>query len=121
MWNPPNYAELQKLPPLRHYSESSLPEIKIHQHYFLGSADWWVSEFDSENRLFYGYVSLGDTQMAEWGYTALDELLNLKVPLGESANSMEVDRDLHWETRPISQVDGIVDCYKAQGIEKLLF
>ena len=121
MWNPPSNAELQKLPPLGHYSETSLPDIKIHQHYFIGGADWWVSEFDPKDRLFYGYVSLNDPINAEWGYSSLDEMLALQIsPIGTEAH-FEIDRDLYWQPRPIPQVDGIVDCYKAQGLLKLMY
>ena len=121
MWNPPTDAELQKLPPIGHYRDKSLADIKIHQHYFFGSADWWISEYDSKDKLFYGYACLGDKQLAEWGYIALDELMDLKIsPVGMSSY-FEVDRDLYWQPRYVPEVMDIVACYKEQGLERLLY
>src|SRR4051812_29433810 len=49
-------------------------EKVVHLHYFVGGCDWWVVELDPGERLAFGYVCLGDPQMAEWGYIPLDEL-----------------------------------------------
>lgn len=120
MWNPPTDAELQKLPPVGHYSKASLPDITIHQHYFLGSADWWVAEYDSNDRLFYGYVCLNDPINAEWGYSSLDEMLALKVSPLDTEAAFEIDRDLYWKPCAVPEVEGIVACYKAQGLNSLV-
>lgn len=50
-------------------------------------------------QLAFGYACLGDPQMAEWGYIALDELAVVyRPPL------LIVERDLHWSPRPAGEV-----------------
>lgn len=69
MWNPPSQGDLAMLPAL--YSTEPIPPAKklIHIHFFLGGSDWYVAEYDSKERLFFGFVVLnGDHEIAEWGY-----------------------------------------------------
>ncbi len=85
----------------RLYETESIPfEDKIiHQHYFIGGSDWYMAEYGAEERLFFGYAVLnGDREMAEWGYTSLDELADINVC------GVEVDRDLYWEARRFGDV-----------------
>jgi hypothetical protein len=50
-------------------------------------------------QLAFGYVCLGDPQMAEWGYIDLHELAEVfRPPL------IIVERDLHWMPRPAGEV-----------------
>ena len=47
-------------------------------HYFYGSTDIYICEYDGEDLMF-GYTILnGDLQNAEWGYTSLSEIT--KIP-----------------------------------------
>lgn len=92
MWNVPTAKQLAALPAL--YSTEKVPtsEKKLLMHFFIGSSDWWVVEYDAQNKLFFGYAVLnGDWEMAEWGYTSLEELKSIK------SGFVEVDRDLHWK------------------------
>jgi Protein of unknown function (DUF2958) len=80
------------------YASEEIPAADkiVHLHYFVGGCDWWVVELDSAERpqLAFGYVCLGDPQMAEWGYIGLDELAEIyRPPL------LIVERDLHWAPR----------------------
>jgi hypothetical protein len=72
----PSVSVLEAIPAL--YATEDTPEREkvVHLHYFVGGCDWWVVELDSAERpqLAFGYVCLGDPQMAEWGYIPLDEL-----------------------------------------------
>ena len=73
----------------------------VHLHYFVGGCDWWVVEVASIERpqLAFGYVCLGDPQLAEWGYIDLHELTEtFRPPL------LIVQRDLHWTPRPAGEV-----------------
>ncbi len=102
MWNEPSIQELEKLPPL--YSQEDVPSSDqlIHMHFFLGGCDWYVAEYDRNSRDFFGFAILNnDLQNAEWGYTNFDELRSVKV------HGIEVDRDLHWTPRKVSEVDRI--------------
>ena len=49
-------------------------------HYFTGSTDFYICEYDRNNTMF-GYAILGgDLQNAEWGYINLSEITDI-VPL----------------------------------------
>lgn len=54
-----------------------------------GAATWLVSEYDPENRLFFGLCDLG--QGVEIGYIDRDELEAIKGPFG-----LKIERDLWW-------------------------
>ena len=106
MWNMPTQKRLAKIPKLYGTETIPLTDKLIHLHFFLGSCDWYVCEFDGTDT-FFGYVILnGDYQTAEWGYFTIHKLGRLNV------RGFEVDMDLYWETRPAFQVDKI--CH-AQG------
>lgn len=65
-------------------------------HYFNGSSDWFIFEWDKKNRLFYGYTILnGDTQMAEFGDISIDELF------GDYGFGRTVELDLHYDPKPV--------------------
>ncbi len=71
-------------------------------HFFLGGCDWYVAEYDPNDRLFFGYAILNnDLENAEWGYVSYDELRSVSVC------GLEVDRDLYWQPRTTIQVDKI--------------
>ena len=111
MWNEPTEAELARLPPL--YATESTPweQTVIHEHFFLGSCDWYAAEYGAEERLFFGYAILNDDlDNAEWGYFSFDELRELRLRGG-----IEVDRDLHWRSRPASEVERIVAGHGGRG------
>ncbi len=103
MWNEPSAQDLQRLPRL--YETDHLPPAEkiIQEHFFLGSCDWYMSEYDPDDRVFFGYAILNDDfQNSEWGYVSFDELRSVRV------RGIEVDRDLHWKVRKASEVERIV-------------
>ena len=57
---------------------------------------WYVVEFDKLNRIFFGYVC-GIAK--EWGYFSLDELEEVKGPLG-----LHIERDLHFKEQPFGKI-----------------
>lgn len=66
-----------------------------------GSATWLATEYDPENREFFGFCSLfglGSPE-DEWGYFSLDELESIKVGFG-----LGIERDLYMDPQPISQI-----------------
>jgi hypothetical protein len=92
---------LEAIPALYATEDVAAADKVVHLHYFVGGCDWWVVELDSIERpqLAFGYVCLGDPQMAEWGYIPLDELAEVfRPPL------IIVERDLHWMPRPAGEV-----------------
>lgn len=72
------------------------------EHFFnpTGGQDWYVISYHPRERNFFGYVSLfHDPMMDELGYFSLAELEEFKGPFG-----LGIERDLHWEPRPLSEV-----------------
>ena len=110
MWNKPTSEELSKIPGLYSAEHIPLMEKVIYMHFFLGGCDWYASEYDPEERLFFGFAILNnDFEMAEWGYFSLEELSDIKVQF------LEIDRDLHFT--PTKAID-IENIRRAQGWER---
>lgn len=108
MWNPPTKKQLDRIPPLYATEKTKVEDKLIHMHFFIGGCDWYATEYDPEDRVFFGFAILnGDMQNAEWGYFSLDELESVKIPPG-----IEIDRDCYWTVRPAREVDKIAE---AQG------
>jgi hypothetical protein len=102
MWNEPTEKQLAEIPNIGTTERIKLGDKLIYMHFFLGSADWYVSEYDpKDGGLFFGFVDLGDPVMAEWGYFSFPELKEL------SHQGIQVDRDLHWEVRTAREVEKI--------------
>jgi len=66
-------------------------------HYFAGSCDWYICEWDGENT-FFGYVILGDLEMSEWGYIDREELLAVEK-IAEGAFNL----DFHCSHKTIEE------------------
>lgn len=97
----PTEAELAITPPLYDTDGKPPAEKVITLHYFVGSCDWWLCEYDPEEGIGFGYTCLGHRPSAEWGYVSLPELESIAVgPLRQP-----VERDLHWVPRPASECD----------------
>jgi hypothetical protein len=78
--------KVNKIPKL--YSGENIKEHPIALHYFAGSTDIYVTEWDGKDT-FFGYTILnGDTQNAEWGYSSLSDIMS--VP----AMNLDYDTDL---------------------------
>ena len=45
----------------------------------VSGGDWWLVEYDTEDRIAWGYACLGDPGCAEWGYVSLTELEAITV------------------------------------------
>ena len=110
MWNEPTEEELRKLPKLYETEEVSLEEKLIHMHFFIGGCDWYISEYDQDNHLFFGYAILNnDLQNSEWGYISYDELRDISI------QGIEIDRDLYWKPQRALEVDRIKEAYRRYG------
>jgi hypothetical protein len=100
MWNVPTKERLAKIPKLYETEETPLEDKLMHLHFFIGSCDWWISEFDGEH-LFWGFACLnGDLQNAEFGYISFAELQSLRV------GHLEIDCELEefWQVKPARKI-----------------
>ncbi|WP_327009738.1 AAA family ATPase [Dactylosporangium sp. NBC_01737] len=62
----------------------------LHLHYFGGSFDAWLAEYDPATGTGYGFVNHGDPSDAEWGYVDLPEVEAINRGL------LIIERDLYW-------------------------
>jgi hypothetical protein len=90
-----------ELPPL--YSQENVADPIVRVKFFTpdSSWTWWVLEYsavapDGTPRLCFGLV---DGFEQELGYFALDELEQVRGPLG-----LQIERDLWWQPVPLSEV-----------------
>lgn len=99
MWNKPSDKQLMALPKMGSTESVKADNKIIRMHFFMGGSDWYIAEYDPDERMFFGFAVLnGDWEMAEWGYISLDELLSIKQGF------VEVDRDLHWTPKKFSEI-----------------
>jgi len=64
-----------------------------------GAGTWYATEYNPEERIFFGYASIFGDWNDEWGYFSLDELQSFKGKFG-----LGIERDLYFEEKPASQV-----------------
>ena len=103
MWNEPAKEQLAKIPRLYETERVPLKEKEIYLHFFIGTCDWYVAEYDEEENLFWGYAILnGDLEMAEWGYIGFEELKRIKIPPG-----FEIDCETCWQVKKAIQIEKI--------------
>ena len=91
---PPSIAA--QLPPL--YSQEEQGDNAIAAVKFFTpwtNWTWYASEYDPEQRLFFGVV-VGHER--ELGYFSLDELEAVRGPSG-----LTIERDLHWRPRALKE------------------
>lgn len=83
-------------------TEDQPPAEKIlYLHYFGGSIDYWLAEYDADTGRGFGYGSLGDPQDAEWGYVDLTELEKVNAQRG----LLIIERDLYWTPVPAGEAN----------------
>lgn len=88
---------LSKLPPLYATEKKEAKDVKVITKFFfpVGAATWYVTEYDPSEKLFFGFVNLGDDEMAELGYFSLEELEGIRHP---KFPTLRVERDRFWDS-----------------------
>lgn len=88
----------------------------VHAHYFTGSSDWLVTEYDPEDDIAFGWACLGgDRQNAELGYISMAELAAVRVPVHLHLGAQElvgrtgVEREEGWTPLPLQQAIALLD------------
>ena len=77
----------------------------IQAHYFQGSMDWYIAEYDPKENLAFGYADLG-MGSGEWGYIPLGDVEELRGQLG-----LPIERDLDF--KPGTPAKECIDKYKS--------
>jgi len=103
MWNEPSKTRLARIPKLYETEEIPLKDKLIHLHFFIGSCDWYVAEY--ENDRFWGYVILhDDTLNAEWGYFSFHDLKNIKI---NGYFEIDCETEKLWKIKKASEIKEI--------------
>lgn len=101
MWNVPTKDRLDKIPKLYETEKIPVENKLIYLHFFIGSCDWYIAEYDGED-IFFGYAVLnGDIECAEWWYISFSELREVRVQ-----GWCEVDCELEeiWRVKMFKEV-----------------
>lgn len=64
-----------------------------------GAWTWFASEYNEEEKVFFGYVSIFWDHCDEWGYFSLVELESFRWPWG-----LGIERDLHFTPTYFSKI-----------------
>lgn len=86
----------ERLPPIssqEELGESAVAQVKFFTPW--ASWTWYVSEYDSDERLCFGVVVGFEREL---GYFSLAELEAVRGPAG-----LTIERDLHWKPRPLGE------------------
>jgi len=65
----------------------------------VGAGTWLATEYDPEDKIFYGYVSIFGDHCDEWGSFSLEELESVKGPFG-----LGIERDLYFKEALASEL-----------------
>ena len=93
----PEFEELFKEYPLYSQEDAEDPIIIAKLFDPVGSATWWVTEYDPVEKIVFCYVT-GLVQ-DEWGYTSLIELESIERPFG-----LTIEQDLYFVQKRFSEV-----------------
>ena len=65
----------------------------------VGAGYWFATEYNEEEKMFFGYVSLFGDHNDEFGYFSLEELKSIKGMFG-----LGIERDLHCGEQKLSEL-----------------
>lgn len=65
----------------------------------VGAGTWYATEYDPEERMFFGYVSIFGDHNDEWGPFSLDELESITGAFG-----LGIERDRYFTEKRFSEV-----------------
>ena len=97
--NKPAYRYLRAsdgLPQLGTSTPDPIARVKLFNP--TGAGSWYIAEYDPETRTAYGASSIYEFEL---GYISLQELVDFRGRFG-----LPIERDLHWEPRPLSECKG---------------
>ena len=94
-------ALLKEIPTLDETAELGIDEQFVYAKLFnpCGAGTWYITSYDPEYNEAFGFVNLGDAQMAELGYIPMGELEALKLPFG-----LGIERDIHFTKMSLREV-----------------
>jgi hypothetical protein len=85
----------------------ALGDKPLQAHYFQGSMDWYIAEYDPKTKEAFGWADLG-LGHGEWGYIQLDDIEELRGQMG-----LPIERDLDF--KPGTLAKECIPKYKADA------
>ena len=70
-----------------------------------GAGTWFATEYNPEDKTFFGYASIFGDHNDEWGYFSLDELESVRGMFG-----LGIERDLYFGEKKAGEVE-LIQCY----------
>lgn len=96
-------AHLGVMPKIYETVDVQFSEKVIQMHIFRENAEWFIAEYDSSQRLFYGYANVHSGPPG-WGYFSLDELSDCSM----ASFSPDAELDLGWKPRKAKEIQDIL-------------
>lgn len=95
-------------------------DATVYAHYFLGSSDWLVTEYDPNEGVAFGWTCMGgDRQNAELGYISIAELREVRAPVKINGtlipDALPVEYDEHWQPCTITEAIARLDASQGRG------
>jgi hypothetical protein len=69
-----------------------------HLHYFYGGWDWYVLEYNEQERLFFGIVIGDDIEYWHFPLSDFEEM-------NKRAWYSKIERDMYWESKKVWEID----------------
>ena len=92
---------LKKIPTLDASSTLGIDDQKVWVKLFnpTGGQTWYITAYTPAEKMAFGFVNLGDAEMAELGYISMDEIEKFRGRFG-----LPIERDRGFEPMPLRQV-----------------
>jgi hypothetical protein len=93
-------AEMKKWPKIGTNQNTPLPDIPIVGHFFAGSYDLWVAEYNPATGEAWGYTRIIGHNEGEWGYTDLRDVEKQLIgPLKQP-----IERESNWSKKQFGTI-----------------
>lgn len=89
------------IPALYSTEDTPIEDKVLYAHYFAGSFDCWIAEYDPQTGDAFAYTCLGDPANAEWRTVSLPELEEIRL----AGALFVIERDLYWTPKPAREID----------------
>jgi hypothetical protein len=109
MWNKPNEKRLANIPRIgaNDKKRTSLGDIPIHLHFFIGGCDWYIAEYDQHD-IFFGFAILHDDKInAEWGYISFKELKSISI---NGMFEIDCENEQWFPIQAAKEIEKIANC-----------
>jgi len=100
-------AAIAKQVKTRLYGGDKIPvaDKVVTGHLFVCACDWYITEYDPNEDMAFGFCHIGNDQGAEWGYVSIAELRQARY-----RGVFRPEWDRYWDAKKASEIEKIVRC-----------